>query len=76
MLLSEILMCPASPQAEADARLIHDFIQYLEQLRKEECDVRNIIDGCRRFWCIANCAFIASRTGKQVNVFGQTLQVS
>lgn len=70
ILLSGMLTHPASVQAQTDARLIHDFTRYLERLRKEGSDVRDLLDGCTKFHSIATCALGVS------NTFEQTAEVS
>ncbi|XP_014553231.1 hypothetical protein COCVIDRAFT_40717 [Bipolaris victoriae FI3] len=72
VLLSETLAYPASAHAETDVELIHDFVQYLERLKSEGCEVHRLLDGCRRIWSIATCALIASQTDQKVTVFEQT----
>jgi hypothetical protein len=69
-LLSEVLAHPASVQARTDAHLIHDFVQYLERLQKEGGDVRDLLDGCKKFYNIA------MRSDEQTATFEQTAEVS
>lgn len=76
VLLSETLAYPASAHAETDVELIHDFVQYLERLKSEGCEVHRLLNGCRRIWSIATCALIASQTDQKVTVFEQTREVS
>ncbi|KAF7671268.1 hypothetical protein GT037_010593 [Alternaria burnsii] len=76
VLLCETLVLPASIYAEADAHLIHNFVEFLEQFQKAGCDLHRLIDGCRRFCSLASCAIIAAQSGEQVTMFGQSLEVS
>ncbi|OWY50318.1 fungal specific transcription factor [Alternaria alternata] len=76
VLLSETLVRPASIYAEADAQLIHNFVQFLEQFQKAGCDVQRLLEGCRRLCNLASCAAIAAQSGEQVTMFGQSLEVS
>ena len=57
-------------QTRNDTKLINDFVQYLERLQKEGNDVRDLLDGCKKFYCIAMTA------GEQINTFEQTAEVS
>lgn len=75
ILLSDVLSFLQYAQAEIDAKLIYEFIEFLEGLENRKCDVKKIINGCRRLWCIANCALIASKTSRNVIIFGQTVNV-
>jgi hypothetical protein len=76
VLLSETLVRPASVYAEADAQLIHNFVQFLEQFQKAGCDVQRLLEGCRRLCNLASSAVIAAQSGEQIMMFGQSLEVS
>jgi hypothetical protein len=68
--LSEVLAYPASVQARTDTQLIDDFVQYLERLQKEGSDVRDLLDGCKKFYNIA------MQSDEQTNTFEQRAEVS
>jgi hypothetical protein len=68
--LSEVLAYPASIQARTDTQLINDFVEYLERLQQEGSDVRDLLDGCKKFYSVA------MRAGEQTNTFEQTAEVS
>ncbi|RYO62299.1 hypothetical protein AA0116_g5135 [Alternaria tenuissima] len=69
ILLSEVLAYPASIQARTDTQLINDFVEYLERLQQEGSDVRDLLDGCKKFYSIA------MRAGEQTNTFEQTAEI-
>jgi hypothetical protein len=46
--------------------LIGEFVQFLERLQKNGCDVDSLLDGCIKFHWVALCAINASEVGQQL----------
>ncbi|KAF5523250.1 Fusaridione A cluster transcription factor fsdR [Colletotrichum aenigma] len=49
-------------EAHANVRVLGQFVQFLAGLREEGCDVRNLLDGCSKFFKIAKYAVHTQRT--------------
>ena len=73
ILVSTILADPTAHQAEHDVRIIEEFIQFLNSLQVDGCDVRNLLDGCVKLQKIAECAVDAHKAGEQSLVLGKTI---
>ena len=59
-------MDPIGELAEPDVELIGEFVQFLERLQKNGCDVDSLLDGCIKFHWVALCAINASEVSQQL----------
>lgn len=62
ILLSNILADPAAKQVEADVKTLGQFVEFLISLQSDGCDVRRLLDGCKRLYDIASHAVAACKT--------------
>ncbi|KAI8151441.1 hypothetical protein K4K54_000212 [Colletotrichum sp. SAR 10_86] len=62
ILLWSALEDSTGAEAHANVRVLGQFVQFLAGLREEGCDVRNVLDGCSKFFKIAKYAVHTQRT--------------
>ncbi|KAI8314274.1 hypothetical protein K4K61_005296 [Colletotrichum sp. SAR11_59] len=62
ILLWSALEDSTGAEAHANVRVLGQFVQFLAGLREECCDVRNVLDGCSKFFKIAKYAVHTQRT--------------
>ncbi|KAF9881731.1 hypothetical protein CkaCkLH20_00877 [Colletotrichum karsti] len=61
ILLWASLEDPTGPEAHLNVRIIGQFVQFLAGLGEEGCDIRNMLDGCSKFFKVVKYAVHTQR---------------